>query len=140
MKNRTMFARLGAIALAAGLTFPALAANNGEIDWSKNRPVVEQQAEIPFVNYGGIRNWRAYDNRTLFIEGNGRQWYRADLMGPCIGLNFAEHIGIDSHPMNTFDRFSTVRVDGQSCAVKSVVKVDGRPTRDSVRNDTTVHQ
>lgn len=81
-----------------------------------------EQAEIPFAGMGGIEDWREDGNRALYIEGRNRQWYHAELFGPCTGLNFANSIGFVIEPMDTFDRFSAVVVDGQVCRLKSLVK------------------
>jgi hypothetical protein len=87
------------------------------------------EARIPFVNHGGIRNWRATDRETLYIESSHRRWYRAKLMGPCLDLNFVNGIGFETLGNDTFDRFSSIRVRGQSCKVQSLVAVDGPPRK-----------
>ena len=87
------------------------------------------QASIAFVNHGGIRDWRAVGSDTLFVQDRSRNWYRADLMGPCLDLPFAQTIGFETRGIDTFDRFSTVRVRGQRCAVQSLVRSDAPPPK-----------
>lgn len=87
------------------------------------------QASIPFVNHDGIRDWRAVDNRTLYIQDQRRQWYRATLFGPCLDLAFAQTIGFETRGADTFDRFSTIRVRGERCAVSSLEVSDPPPAK-----------
>jgi len=89
----------------------------------------QREASIPFVGSGSIRNWRPLDRDTLYVQDVHRRWYRAELIGPCIDLPYAETIGFDVRGTNRFDRFSSVIVRGQHCAVSSVVASDPPPPR-----------
>ena len=82
-------------------------------------------ASIPFVGFGGIRNWTATDNSTVYLQASNGQWYEADLLSPCMGLPFAFGIGVDTRGSDTVDNFSSIMVDGQRCPVASVSKVAG---------------
>jgi hypothetical protein len=86
------------------------------------------EASIPFLNHGGIRDWRAVGDSTLYVQDQQGQWYRASLMGPAFDLPFAEAIGFDGRGTDTFDRFASVVVRGQSYPVQSLVKVSGPPS------------
>lgn len=86
------------------------------------------ETSISFVRHGGIRDWRADGNKTLYIEGRSNQWYRAELMSPCHGLNFATGIRFISEPNDSFDRFSKILVDGHVCHVTSLTKSE-KPVR-----------
>jgi hypothetical protein len=84
---------------------------------------------IPFANSGGIRDWKADRDQGLWVQDIHRQWYYAKLMAPCIGLNFAETIGFDTHPLGRFDKFSAIFVPGAGggrCIVQSFT-VSGAP-------------
>jgi hypothetical protein len=111
---------LGAAWLATGAhatTSPAsLASSESAASAREPAPYVS----IPFANHGGIRDWRADDNRSLWIEGRSGQWYYAEMFGPCFGLNFAERIGFVTAPYGSFDRWSSVIVDGQKCTIGSL--------------------
>lgn len=88
---------------------------------------VEQsrEARINFVNHGGIRDWRVVDRDTLLIRGTGKQWYKAELFAPAWGLNFAHAIGFDpGRGSGTFDRFSSVIVEGRRYPLRSLVEVE----------------
>jgi hypothetical protein len=56
-------------------------------------------------------------------------------MAPCIGLNFAQSIGFDTHPLGRFDQFSSIFVPGGSrCAVQSFT-LSGAPPSAKDRAD-----
>jgi hypothetical protein len=83
-------------------------------------------ASIPFANHGGIRDWQADKDRGVWVQDVHRNWYYAKLMGPCIGLDFANSIGFDTHPLGTFDRFSAIVVPGTGrCTVQSFTASEG---------------
>lgn len=94
-------------------------------------PAKAPEASIPFVNYGGIRDWQAVDAETLYVQDSRRNWYRATLFAPCIDLRFAHAIGFETRGLDRFDRFSTLRVGDQRCHVRSVVRSEGPPPRKS---------
>jgi hypothetical protein len=79
---------------------------------------------IPFADHGGIRDWQAHDNRSLWIEARNGQWYYAEMFGPCFGLNFAERVGFVIPPYGSFDRYSSVIVDGQKCTIDTLRRAD----------------
>lgn len=88
------------------------------------------QASIPFVAHGGIRDWEADKTRGLWVQDAHRNWYYAKLLSPCFGLDFATRLGFDTHPMGTFDRFSSIVVPQEGrCTVQSVVPSDGPPRK-----------
>lgn len=110
---------LAAVGLVAGLTsgFGAPAMAQGV-----------REARIPFVQYGGIRDWRADRNDVLFVQDGHRRWYQVDLMGPCNGLEYANGVRfLPSDGAGTFDRFSWISADGERCKVESVQAVRGVP-------------
>ena len=110
------------LALAAVFAaVPALAASSAPA-------VKSDDAVIHFANLGGINDWRADGDSTLYIQGRSRSdWYKATLMGPCTGLPFAQTVGFVSEPTGSFDKFSSIVVQGQTCQVQSLVKVAGPP-------------
>jgi len=84
------------------------------------------EASIPFVNFGGIRDWQADKDQGLWIQDAHRNWYYAKLMGPCFGLNFATAIGFDTRPLDTFDKFSAIIVPREGkCMVQSLTPSGG---------------
>ena len=92
-------------------------------------------ASIPFANHGGIRDWKADRDQGLWVQDVHRQWYYAKLMAPCTGLNFAQTIGFDTHPLGRFDKFSAIVVPGPGggrCTVQSFT-LSGAPPSGKVK-------
>jgi hypothetical protein len=114
---RTLFVGLSA-ALVLGLA--------GSAAHADPKGPLPPQASIPFVNHNGIRDWHAADSRTLYVQDARRQWYRATLFAPCFDLPFAQAIGFETRGVDTFDRFSSIRVRGERCSVSSL-EVSGAP-------------
>jgi hypothetical protein len=109
------------LVLAAALvSLPAFAAN---------------VAEIPFADKGGIQDWRADNDRVLYVQGQNRQWYKAELMSDCIGLRYAERIGFDTEASGAFNKFSSIKVEGRDCPVSSFEKSDPPPKKEKKAKD-----
>jgi hypothetical protein len=85
--------------------------------------------EIPFVNFGGILNWTANDDNSLYVESAQGNWYQVALAFPCSGLPFALRVGVDTGGFDTLDSFSSIIVDGQRCPVASVTRIASPPPR-----------
>lgn len=110
-----------AAAAAAFVAAPAAAAS----------PASGTEARIPFVNHGGIRNFVAEDRDTLLIEDRRGRWYRADLFGACLDLPYAEAIGFVTRGADVLDKYSSILVRGQRCALRSLVRIASRPASSS---------
>jgi hypothetical protein len=89
-----------------------------------------REPSIPFADHGGIQDWRADGNSTLYLQGRNRQWFRADMASPCVDLPFSETIGFKTNPDGSFDRRSAVIMrGGRTCWVRSMTAVDGPPEK-----------
>lgn len=113
----------------AGLVVLAFA---GTALYAADEPAVElkrQQASIPFANLGSsIRDWQADGRDGLWVQDARKQWYYAELLAPCHGLDFATHVGFETRGSDTLDRFGTVVVPGHDrCAIRSFVKSEAPP-------------
>jgi hypothetical protein len=126
MKLTLWFAPVLALGLAGA---PALASS------AADDPAVAE-ARIPFANTGGIRDWRAADGDTIYVQDRARRWYRAELAYRAFGLPHAWAIGFETRGIDSFDRFSNVVVEGQRVPVRSLVRVDEPPARrDAAQHD-----
>jgi Family of unknown function (DUF6491) len=83
-------------------------------------PVTGREASIPFADLGGIEDWRANGDRGLWIRGRSHKWYYAELFGSCSGLNFRESIGFVIEPYGSFDKFSSIVVEGRICHIRTL--------------------
>jgi len=108
--------------LALAAAAPAMAAPEAP----RPRP---QEARIPFVGFGSIRTFRTAGEDVIYLQDTRRNWYRAELTGPCPGIERALRIGVDSRPGSTLDSGSTLIVDGQRCPIHSLVRSEKPPRR-----------
>ena len=99
----------GMLLIAAGTAFAA-------------DPGQPKEASIPFADMGSIDNFDPVDEYTLYVQDVHQRWYKATLLGPCNDLPFATAVGFDVRGTHTLDRFSSVIVNGRSCAFKSFVE------------------
>ncbi|HEY0011816.1 MAG TPA: DUF6491 family protein [Allosphingosinicella sp.] len=88
----------------------------------------EREVRVPFLHLGRARSFRAVDERTVYLHAGRDEWYRLTTFAPCINLPWAHHIGVDSHG-GPLDRTSVLLVDGQRCALDSVVRSGEPPKR-----------
>ncbi len=122
-----MLKSLSAVAVAVLLSTPSIAADP-PINWNSNpQTSPAPQATIRFARQGGIDNWTVVDEKTVYVQDRERQWYRADLMGHCIGLRFAQRIGFKFEVDGSFDKFSSIHYDRQTCPLTSLTKSDPPP-------------
>ncbi len=92
-------------------------------------PITGREASIPFAALGGIEDWRANGDKGLWIRGRSHKWYYAELMGSCIGLGFRDRIGFVIEPYGTFDKFSSIVVEGRVCPIRTLRESDPPPPR-----------
>jgi hypothetical protein len=102
--------------LAAALAAPAFASPS-----PKGASAKEEEVRIPFPGFR-IRNFRAEERDVVYLEDQGRNWYRAELFGPCTDLLFAQTIGIDTRGSSSFDRFSAIIVGRDRCPLLSLTR------------------
>ena len=108
------------------LILAAAAPATAQPDAPPQRP---QEARIPFVNFGSVRTVRTAGEDVLYLQDTRRNWYRAELTGPCPGIERALRIGVDSRFSSTLDNSSTLIVDGQRCPIHSLVRSEKPPRR-----------
>ena len=87
------------------------------------------ETSIPFVDMGGIRDWQAIDDTSLYVQDSRRSWYLAKLLAPCTDLTFATTIGFETKGVNRLDRFGAVVVNGQRCALSSFIASGPPPVK-----------
>lgn len=115
MKRIAILAPLAAMVL---LTTPAIA-----------RSPQAPEASIPFANHGGIYNWRAQGDDTIYFEDNHHAWYKATLFSPALDLGFKEALAVQAGPTDTLDKWSAVIIHGQRYPFTSFVRIEGKPPK-----------
>ena len=119
---RRLFLLSMALTAAAAAAAAPLAASPPEGDH------VLAQARIPLAGYR-VRSFRTDGFDIVYFRVGRRDWYRADLIGPCLGLPNALRLGFDTHGSSTLDNTSSLIVDGESCRIHSLVRVAEPPPR-----------
>jgi hypothetical protein len=78
-----------------------------------------------------IRNWSAPNDHTVLIESADGTQYRAETLGPCFGLDYANRLGFSNRGgFQQIDRFSSVLLpDGTRCSFQTFNKVVSPTTR-----------
>jgi hypothetical protein len=107
-------------AAASALVCVGLAAAVCGSAFAADAPVPE--ARIPFADHHGIYNWQVVDDRTVLIQSQNHQWYKATLLSHCIELPFAERIAFKTNADGSFDKFSGIETRGQYCPLTSLVQ------------------
>jgi hypothetical protein len=87
-----------------------------------------EEVRIPFPGFR-LRTFEAESRDVVYIQDRRRDWYRAEVMGPCLDLPFARAIGIDTRGSGSFDRFSAVLVEGERCQLTSLTRSEGPPKK-----------
>lgn len=88
-----------------------------------------KRAVIHFADLGGIKDWRAVDRETLYVEGRNNRWFKVTFMGPCTGIMFTETIGFATDATGDLDKFSSIFVDGRQCHFRTFEAADDPPKK-----------
>jgi hypothetical protein len=77
------------------------------------------------VNRFNLKSWSAPNDHTVILTTTDGTRYRAETLGPCNGLDFAQGIGFTNHGgFDQIDRFSSVVLgDGMRCPFQSFEKL-----------------
>ena len=116
MRNKTLFVVL-AIAVFGSITaFGAAVAQ-------------QKRTTIPFADIGNIRDWRAPDMDTLFIQSMNGNWYRVSFWAPCNELPFTETIAFVTEPNGELNSYSSILADGERCWFKTFDRTEAPDAR-----------
>lgn len=89
-----------------------------------------REARIPFLSFRSIRTFHPVGDDVIYLQDTRRNWYRAELAGPCFNLNTAIRIAVDTrYSGDTLDNTSSFLVDGQRCPIHSLVRSEPPPDR-----------
>lgn len=112
--------------LAAFLALPMLIAGGTAV---ASPGSAHRDASIPFVNHGGIRDWRADGSHGIYVQDQQRNWYYARLMGPCTDLSYVDRIGFETRGADTLDKFGALVVRGQHCQIEQFTRSGAPPAK-----------
>lgn len=99
------------------------------------------EASIAFPSFGTVRNFRADDDRGVWIEDQRRNWYYASFMGHCRDIRWANAIGIDTRGSARLDKHSRILVGNDVCTIATLVTADKPlPEREQRRHAKEVRE
>jgi hypothetical protein len=123
-RSETKLAGVGgvvaAMALAACASQPS--ARQAEKTAAASTPIAASNAQLPRFR---IKDWSAPDDHTVIVVADDGTRYRAETMGPCLGLNFANRLAfVNRGGFEQVDRYSSVVLgDGTRCALQTFDKL-----------------
>ena len=116
-----------ALSLAAALL--SLSANAAADEPAAASRPLGVETGISFPSDATIRTFQADDEDGVWIQDSRRNWYYAKFFGPCRNIDFAQAIGVDTRGQSRLDRFATLLVRGDRCALSSFVTSAPPPTK-----------
>ena len=81
-----------------------------------------KETTIRYAASGGIRDWHADDERSIYLRDRTGRWYQARFHGICPGVTHSPSIGVNTDRLGAFDRFGTISTYRGLCSVASVVR------------------
>jgi len=84
--------------------------------------VAQASAQLPRYR---IRDWSAPNDHTVIVVADDGTRYRAEMLGPCLGLDFANRLAfVNKGGFEQVDRYSSVILgDGTRCTFQSFDKL-----------------
>jgi hypothetical protein len=103
-------------------TSPRARARAEQTEADLNAPVAQSGAQVQRYR---IKDWSVPNDHTVIIVTDDGTRYRAQTLGPCQGLDFAQRLGfVTRGSFNQVDRYSSVVLDdGTRCSLTSFDKL-----------------
>lgn len=86
-----------------------------------------EETYIPFANVrNAVHSWQTNGIEGMWIEDQHGEWYYAQFLGPCQGVDRSIRLGFDIGNSDKLDRFSYVIVPEENlrCAIQSFTASD----------------
>ena len=110
------------------IAFPLLALAGGAIFAQTPPRETGKPASIPFVDMRGIEDFQPDGDHAVYLQDRSRKWYRATIIGPCLGLPYATRIGVKARGGSSLDKYGSLLVDGEDCRIEELV-TSGPPSK-----------
>ncbi len=97
-------------------------ARSSQSEADRTARVAAGSAQVQRFN---LKDWSALNDHTIILITNDGTRYRAETLGPCMGLDFAHGVAfVNRGGFNQIDRFSSVVLsDGTRCPFQSFDKL-----------------
>jgi len=77
---------------------------------------------IDYAGGGGIRDWHAEDERSIYIMDRMGKWYYATFSHRCMRLPNSGTVYFETDALGRFDEFSQVHTNWGTCQVDTIVR------------------
>ncbi|MDB5692046.1 MAG: hypothetical protein JWO81_1109 [Alphaproteobacteria bacterium] len=82
---------------------------------------------LPFISHGGVLDWQAASDDSLYVRGYNGRWYLVRTTNRCPRLRAALSVGFVTSALDQLDRHGAILVEGDRCPVASVTLAPGAP-------------
>jgi len=113
MRNASRLLLLGCLTAAPALALPPPGHDTQQL-FGAGEPVTS----IPTAD--SIRGFEPLDNEHVMVSLADRQQYLMTLNRQCVGLRWAEHIGVSTADNTIWAGFDRLTADGQSCQIREI--------------------
>jgi len=113
MKKASRLILVGALAAAPAFALPPAA-----VAPVPQLPAGEPVTSIPTAD--SIEKFQALDGAHVMVSLADRQQYVMTLARECVGLRFAEHVGVSTSANTIWAGFDALIADGHSCPIRSI--------------------
>jgi hypothetical protein len=96
-------------------------------------PVIAQKvtpkpgAPLQFADIGNVATWRPGGARLIYIKDNANQWYRVDIVEPCMDLFPGKDPTFITLTDTSGTRYSAVVIERHQCDVTKITKMAEAP-------------
>lgn len=113
MRKAHLLVIAGCLATAPALALPP--SSHGPEDLLRT---AEPVTSIPTAD--SIERFRALDNEHVMVSLADRQEFLVTLNRQCVGLRWAEHIGVSTSGNTIWAGFDALTADGQNCQIRAI--------------------
>jgi hypothetical protein len=118
MRKASCLLLAGALASVPAFALPPLANRSQDPVAQELLAAGEPVVSIPTAN--SIEAFRALDGAHVMVSLADRQQYLMTLNRECVGLRWAEHIGVSTSDNTIWAGFDTLTADGHNCPIRTI--------------------
>ncbi|MDB5367999.1 MAG: putative secreted protein [Rhodospirillales bacterium] len=80
-------------------------------------------AKIDQVAFGGVIDWKAEGEQAILLRSRNGRTFRATFFAPCLGLPYAQQIGVVPRSLGEVDKFASIIADGRQCRFRDFTEI-----------------
>jgi hypothetical protein len=110
-----------------GLLALVLAAVAGQA--AAQQPATPPSKALQFADIGRVLSWRSGGGKVVFIKDAKEQWYKVDMLEPCMDLFPGKQPTFITLTDTQAQRYSAVVIERRQCTVLGISRLEGQPPR-----------